>query len=89
MLLCVKIVWLRLHWWKISTGEISTKRFILFFYFIMEIVVNNGKITSAEIQEMFKITRQAAHKEIKKMSDLGVIELKGESKAAYYVAKAG
>ncbi len=56
---------------------------------IMEKVVVNGKITSGEIQEMFKISRQAVHKELKKMIELGVIEPKGENKAIYYVPKTG
>lgn len=56
---------------------------------IMEKVVANGKITSGEIQEMFKISRQAVHKELKKMVELGVIEPKGEGKSVYYIAKSG
>ncbi len=56
---------------------------------IMEKIVTNGKITSGEIQEMFKISRQAAYKELKKMIELGVIEPRGEGKAVYYIAKAG
>jgi Fic family protein len=56
---------------------------------IMEKIVTNGKITSKEIQEMFKISRQAAYKELKKMIELGIIEPKGEGKAVYYIAKAG
>lgn len=56
---------------------------------IMEKVVANGRITSGEIQEMFKISRQAVHKELKKMVDLGVIEPKGEGKSIYYITKTG
>jgi Fic family protein len=56
---------------------------------IMEKIVANGKITSGEIQEMFKISRQAVHKELQKMIELGIIELKGEGKTVYYVARAG
>jgi len=56
---------------------------------IMEKIVTNGKITSKEIQEMFKISRQAVHKELKKMIELGIIEPRGEGKAVYYIAKAG
>lgn len=56
---------------------------------IMEKIVANGKITSGEIQDMFKISRQAAYKELKKMIELGVIEPRGEGKAVYYIAKAG
>ncbi|MBS3123262.1 winged helix-turn-helix transcriptional regulator [Candidatus Woesearchaeota archaeon] len=56
---------------------------------IMEKVVANGRITSGEIQELFKISRQAVHKELKKMIELGVIEPKGENKAIYYIPKTG
>jgi Fic family protein len=55
---------------------------------IMEKIVTNGRITSKEIQEMFKISRQAVHKELQKMIESGIIELKGEGKTVYYVAKA-
>jgi Fic family protein len=56
---------------------------------IMEKIVANGKITSGEIQDMFKISRQAVHKELQKMIESGIIELRGEGKAVYYIAKAG
>ncbi|MBI2136270.1 Fic family protein [Candidatus Woesearchaeota archaeon] len=56
---------------------------------ILEMIVTNGKITSGEIQDLFKITRQAVHKELKKMIELGVIEPKGENKAIYYTNKTG
>ena len=56
---------------------------------IMEKIVTNGKITSKEIQEMFKISRQAVHKELQKMIESGIIEPRGEGKAVYYIAKAG
>jgi len=55
---------------------------------IMEKRITNGRITSKEIQEMFKISRQAVHKELKKMIELSVMEPRGEGKAVYYVAKA-
>ena len=53
---------------------------------ILESVIRNGKITSGEIQKMFNISRQATHKEIKKMLSLEIIESKGEGKAVYYVS---
>jgi len=56
---------------------------------IVEKIATNGKVTSGEIQKMFKISRQAVHKELQKMIELGVIEPKGEGKTVYYVAKAG
>jgi Fic family protein len=36
---------------------------------------------------MFKISRQAAHKEINKLIELSLIEPKGTGKAIYYVLK--
>lgn len=54
---------------------------------IMESISTRGKITSAEIQNMFNISRQAAHKEIKKLLDMDLIEKKGESKSTHYIFK--
>jgi len=54
---------------------------------IVEHIYRNGRLTSSEIQKMFKISRQAAHKEIKKLIGLDLIELKGSGKAIYYVIK--
>jgi len=54
---------------------------------IIEYIERNGKIASGEMQDMFKISRQAVHKEIKKLLDLGIIEHKGIGKGTYYVLK--
>lgn len=54
---------------------------------IMENIISNGQITSGEIQKMFKISRQAAHKEIIKLTGINLIEQKGAGKAIYYVIK--
>lgn len=54
---------------------------------IMENIISNGQITSGEIQKMFKISRQAAHKEIIKLIELNLIEQKGAGKAIHYVIK--
>ncbi|MCD6467377.1 MAG: Fic family protein [Methanomicrobia archaeon] len=54
---------------------------------ILEYIQRNGRITSGEIQKMFKISRQAAHKEIKKLISIDVIEAKGSGKAIYYIIK--
>ena len=50
-----------------------------------KIINTAGKITSGDIQKMFKISRQAAHKEIKALMELGVIKSQGEGRATYYV----
>lgn len=54
---------------------------------IMTHININGKITSTEIQNMFKISRQAVHKEIKKLLTLDLIDRKGTGKATYYTFK--
>jgi predicted HTH transcriptional regulator len=54
---------------------------------IVEHIVTNGKITSAEIQKMYKISRQAVHKEIDKLIKLDVIEPKGAGKTIFYILK--
>ncbi|MEA3434852.1 MAG: Fic family protein [Thermodesulfobacteriota bacterium] len=56
---------------------------------ILESIIKNGRITSGEIQKMFNISRQAAHKELKKMLSLELIEPKGEGKAVYYIVCSG
>ena len=54
---------------------------------IIEHLISNTRITSSEIQNMFKISRQSAHKEIKKLIELKIIEKKGTGKATYYIIK--
>ncbi|HEY9204922.1 MAG TPA: Fic family protein [Candidatus Methanoperedens sp.] len=54
---------------------------------IIEHMISNGRITSGEIQKMFKISRPAAYKEIKKLIELNLIEPKGTGRAIYYVIK--
>jgi len=54
---------------------------------IVEHISINGKITSSEIQDMFNISRQAAHRDIKKLIELDLIEKKGASTATYYIFK--
>lgn len=54
---------------------------------LIEYIISNGRITSGEIQKMYKISRPAAYKEIKKLIELNLIETKGTGKAIYYVIK--
>ena len=54
---------------------------------IIEFMQRNGKITSGDLQKMFQISRQAIHKEIRKMAELDIIEQKGSGKAIFYVLK--
>lgn len=51
---------------------------------IVETISRNGKITSREMQKMFKITAQAVHKEMKKLLDMGVVRLVGSGRSAHY-----
>jgi len=52
---------------------------------IIEFIQRNGKIKAGDVAGMFKITRQAALKELSKLVKLQVIELKGKGRGAYYV----
>ena len=54
---------------------------------IMERIIQNGKITSENIQKMFKISRQGSHKMIKELISLDVLKSKGQGKSTYYVLK--
>ncbi len=51
---------------------------------IVEAIGRSGKITSREMQTMFKISAQAVHKEIKKLLDQKVVRLMGKGRAARY-----
>ncbi len=52
---------------------------------IVEKINQNGKISIGEVSHEFKITRQAALKEINKLIDLKVLKLKGKGRGAFYV----
>ncbi|RLG44562.1 MAG: hypothetical protein DRN92_07815 [Thermoproteota archaeon] len=52
---------------------------------IVERIVENDKITVGEVSKIFGISRQAALKEMNKLIDLGVVQLKGKGRGAYYV----
>lgn len=52
---------------------------------IIEHLQSNKKITAGDVAKFFKITRQAALKELFKLVELGVIELKGKGRGAHYV----
>ncbi|CAG1003032.1 MAG: ATP-dependent DNA helicase [Candidatus Methanoperedens nitroreducens] len=54
---------------------------------VIEHMISNGRITSGEIQKMFKISRPAAYKEIKKLIEQNLIQPKGTGRAIYYVIK--
>ena len=51
---------------------------------IVEMMSKYGKLTSRQMQEEFKITPQAVHKEIKKLINMKVVKLVGSGRGAYY-----
>lgn len=52
---------------------------------IVEFINLNEKMTISDISKMFKITRQAALKEISKLVNIGVVQLSGKGRGAHYV----
>ena len=52
---------------------------------IVERLIEKNKITASDVAKMFSITRQAALKEMNKLVELDVIELKGEGRGAHFV----
>ena len=52
---------------------------------IVEKAIRNNRIGIGEVSEMFKISRQAALKEINKLLVQGVVQLVGKGRGAYYV----
>ncbi|MGM0365071.1 MAG: Fic family protein [Actinomycetota bacterium] len=52
---------------------------------IVEFILKNDKATSTDIAGMFGVSRQAALKEMNKLVNLGVVELKGKKKGAHYI----
>ena len=51
---------------------------------IVEAISRSGKITSREMQMMFKISAQAVHKEMRKLLEQKVVRLAGKGRSAQY-----
>ncbi|MEW6417322.1 MAG: Fic family protein [Nitrospirota bacterium] len=51
---------------------------------IVERIIQNDRVGIGEVSEMFKITRQAALKEMTKLLKQGVVQLIGKGRGAYY-----
>lgn len=51
---------------------------------IVEMISRSGKITSKEMQRIFKISPQAVHKEMKKLMASKVVRLVGAGRSAHY-----
>jgi Fic family protein len=56
---------------------------------IVEFINENGRITNRNVREMFKISSQAAHKEIIKLVKLDVIKAVGKGRSLSYQLKVG
>jgi Fic family protein len=54
---------------------------------IVEFINKHGKINSGDMTAMFKITRQAALKEIGKMVEMEIVRREGQARASYYVMR--
>ena len=56
---------------------------------IVEFINLHGKVTNKDVREMFKISPQAAHKEIIKLVKLEVIKPFGKGRGLSYQLKLG
>jgi predicted HTH transcriptional regulator len=66
---------------KIKKGQIAlTERQMK----IMGRIIQNNRVSVGEVSKMFKITRQAALKEMTKLLKHGVVQLIGKGRGAYY-----
>jgi ATP-dependent DNA helicase RecG len=54
---------------------------------IMKLLLKLGRISSAECTSHFKITRDTANRDFRRLIELELIELKGKGRATYYVLK--
>ncbi len=52
---------------------------------ILEVAIRDNRITSGDVARRYKISPQAARKELRKMAGLGILERKGEGRASHYV----
>lgn len=51
---------------------------------IVEEISRSGKITNRKMQEMFKISAQAVHKEMKKLMEMKVVKIVGAGRNSHY-----
>ena len=52
---------------------------------IIEFINQNGRIRNRDVREMFKISDEAARKEINKLKKLGVLKSEGKGRSVYYI----
>jgi len=51
---------------------------------IVEMLLQNEKLTIGQVKDLFGFSRQMALKEMTKLVDLGVVRPKGRGRGAYY-----
>ena len=54
---------------------------------IVEFINKNGKISIGDMAGMFKVTRQAALKEVSKLVDMEIVKRQGRARASCYVMR--
>ena len=52
---------------------------------IVEYITAHGKVANRELQDLFKVSAQAVHKELNKLVKLRVIKSVGEGRSLYYI----
>lgn len=52
---------------------------------VIEYINVHGKVTNRDLQELFKISAQAVHKELIKLVKLKIIKAKGQGRSLYYI----
>jgi Fic family protein len=54
---------------------------------IIEFINQNGRIRNKDIREMFKISDEAARKELNKLKRLNILKSEGKGRSIYYILK--
>lgn len=54
---------------------------------IVEFINQNGEVSNKKVREMFRVSAQAAHKEIMKLVELGVVKPVGKGRSLVYQLK--
>ena len=54
---------------------------------LVEYIVHNGRITSAEYAKLFKVDKSSARRNFKKLEELGILKKRGSARATYYTLR--
>ncbi|OGJ93747.1 MAG: hypothetical protein A2487_09340 [Candidatus Raymondbacteria bacterium RifOxyC12_full_50_8] len=54
---------------------------------MIEYLTSHGKLTNQDVQKMYKISAQAAHKELSKLIKINAIKSKGHGRSVHYLLK--